>query len=92
MVFCFDRIPQYALFESVDHVPYMILFIHVDVIDYDSLNNIRQGSTIHSGHCYSYVKVDNDWICFNDSYAHQENPTYSLDAVVGLYYVKNNLN
>lgn len=53
--------------------------------------NIRQGSTIHWGHCYSYVKVDNDWICFNDSYAHHENPNYSLDAVVGLYYIKNNL-
>ena len=53
--------------------------------------NIRQGSTIHSGHCYSYVKVDNDWICFNDSYAHHENPTYSLDTVVGLYYIKYNL-
>jgi hypothetical protein len=53
--------------------------------------NIRQGSTIHSGHCYSYVKVDNDWICFNDSYAHYENPVYSLNTVVGLYYIKNNL-
>ena len=35
MVFCFDRIPQYALFETVYNVPYMFLFVHVDVIDYD---------------------------------------------------------
>ena len=53
--------------------------------------NVRQGSTIHSGHCYSYVKVDNDWVCFNDSYAHCEKPFYSMSAVVGLYYMKDNL-
>ncbi len=52
--------------------------------------NVRQGSTIYSGHCYSYVKVDNDWVCFNDSYAHCEKPVYSMNAVVGLYYIKNN--
>ena len=53
--------------------------------------NIRQGSTTYSGHCYCYVKIENDWICFNDSYAHYEKPNYCSNSVVGLYYVKDNL-
>lgn len=53
--------------------------------------NIRQGSTKYSGHCYSFIKIGNDWFCFNDSYAHSENPKYCLNSVVGLYYIKENL-
>ena len=52
--------------------------------------NIREGSTISSGHCYSYVKVGNDWVCFNDSYCKIEKPIYCLNSVVGLYYIKEN--
>ena len=50
--------------------------------------NIRQGITKSSGHCYSYVKVENDWICFNDSSTNYEKPRFSSSSVVGLYYVK----
>jgi len=54
--------------------------------------NIRQGSTVYSGHCYSYVKIENKWVCFNDTSAHYENPKYCLNSVVGLYYIKDNVN
>ena len=54
--------------------------------------NIRQGSTVYSGHCYSYVKIENKWVCFNDRYVHYENPKYCLNSVVGLYYIKDNVN
>ena len=52
--------------------------------------NIREGSTKSSGHCYCYVKVGNDWICFNDSDSKIEQPIYCLNSVVGLYYIKEN--
>lgn len=54
--------------------------------------NIREGSSKSSGHCYCYVKVENDWICFNDSQIHDIKSSFSLRSVVGLYYVKENLN
>lgn len=50
--------------------------------------NLREGSTKSSGHCYSYVKINGDWFCYNDSYVHKENPNYNLNTVVGLYYIK----
>ena len=53
--------------------------------------NIRQGYTKTSGHCYSYVKVKNEWICYNDSDAHPEKPSFNLNKVAGLYYIKKNL-
>ena len=49
--------------------------------------NIREGQNKKSGHCYCYVKVKNDWICFNDSVAYKENPHFKLNSVAGLYYV-----
>lgn len=52
--------------------------------------NIRAGYEKYSGHCYSYVKVDNDWICFNDNSTNYEKPYYILESVVGLYYIKEN--
>ena len=52
--------------------------------------NIRQGSTKYSGHCYSYVRVKNEWICYNDRDAHKENPNFTLNSVAGLYYIKDN--
>lgn len=69
-----------------------------DYIDYDLFNNnlgtryrlfavnCRVGSTKTSGHCFSYIKIINDWVCFNDKDAHMEKPKLSLDSVVGLYY------
>ena len=48
--------------------------------------NIREGSTKNFGHCYSYVKVQDEWICYNDSSVHKETPRFTLNNVVGLYY------
>ena len=53
--------------------------------------NLREGCTKSSGHCYSFVKVENDWICYNDSEANKQIPSYSLNSVVGLYYFKDDL-
>lgn len=50
--------------------------------------NLRYGNTKSSGHCYSYVKVNDIWFCYNDTSVLQENPKYDLDSVVGLYYIK----
>ena len=53
--------------------------------------NIRQGYTKTSGHCYSYVKVKNEWICYNDSDARPEKPSFNLNKVAGLYYIKKDI-
>ena len=50
--------------------------------------NIREGSAKYSGHCYSYVKVENDWVCFNDNYTQIKEPNFCLNSVAGLYYIK----
>jgi ubiquitin C-terminal hydrolase len=50
--------------------------------------NLRKGDTKSSGHCFSYVKINGNWFCYNDSYVHKENPNYNLNSVVGLYYIK----
>lgn len=50
--------------------------------------NIRQGFSKSFGHCFSYVRVKNEWICFNDSYVHKGKPSFNLNNVVGLYYIK----
>ena len=53
--------------------------------------NIREGNEKSFGHCFSYVKVGKDWICFNDNHTNLEKPKFSLENVIGLYYIKNNL-
>ena len=53
--------------------------------------NIREGDTKYSGHCYSYVKVENNWVCYNDNVVYEKCPKYSLNSVVGLYYIKENI-
>lgn len=85
-------------FVSFDEILELKNYIDKDLYDF-SLGttykiyaiNIRQGSTKASGHCYSYVKVENEWICFNDSYTCLENPKFSSNSVAGLYYIKQNL-
>lgn len=49
--------------------------------------NIREGNTKNFGHCYSYVKVNKEWICYNDSTVKKEKPSFTLNSVVGLYYI-----
>ena len=51
--------------------------------------NIREGQNKKSGHCYCYVKVKDEWIYFNDSVANKVNPSFDLNSVAGLYYIKN---
>ena len=46
------------------------------------------GSTRLSGHCFSYIKLDNDWYKFNDDYVCKDSPNYSSNYVVGLYYIQ----
>jgi ubiquitin C-terminal hydrolase len=53
--------------------------------------NIREGTTKNFGHCYSYVKVNEEWICYNDCDAHKEKPSFTLNSVVGLYYIIENI-
>jgi ubiquitin C-terminal hydrolase len=53
--------------------------------------NIREGYTTNFGHCYSYVKINNEWICFNDSYVHKEEPSFNLNTVAELYYIKDDI-
>ena len=53
--------------------------------------NIREGFTKTSGHCYSYIKVNNEWINYNDSYVHPEKPSFNLNNVAGLYYLKKDI-
>ena len=43
--------------------------------------NVRVGYTKSSGHCYSYVKVKNEWICFNDTRGYKSNPSFNLNSV-----------
>ena len=53
--------------------------------------NVRVGYTKSSGHCYSYVKVKNEWICFNDTSAYKSNPSFNLNSVAGLYYINKDI-
>jgi hypothetical protein len=53
--------------------------------------NIREGYTKSSGHCYSYVKVKNEWICFNDISTHKEIPSFNSRTVAGLYYINKDI-
>ena len=40
------------------------------------------------GHYYSYIKLENDWIKFDDKIWKNENPKFESRNVVGLFYVK----
>ena len=40
------------------------------------------------GHYYSYIKLENNWIKFDDKIWKNENPKFESRYVVGLYYVK----
>jgi len=53
--------------------------------------NICEAHTKNYGHCYSFIKIDNNWYKFNDSVVKQEQPNFSSRYVVGLYYINNNL-
>ena len=69
-------------------------------IDKDFLSNIKStkyklfavnecyGYIRHSGHCYSYIKVNNKWFKFNDEYVHENIPKNPSNHVVGLYYIQ----
>ncbi len=53
--------------------------------------NICEAHTKNYGHCYSFIKIDNNWYKFNDSVVKKEQPNFSSRHVVGLYYINNNL-
>jgi len=53
--------------------------------------NIREGLTKTFGHCFSYVKVKNEWICYNDSFVHKKKPSFNLNSVAGLYYMNEDI-
>lgn len=44
------------------------------------------------GHCYSYVNVKNKWYKFDDNNYKEESPNFNSKYVVGLYYIRDNIN
>ena len=53
--------------------------------------NICEAHTKNYGHCYSFIKIDDNWYKFNDNVVKKEQPNFSSRYVVGLYYINNNL-
>ena len=51
--------------------------------------NECSGSSVNSGHYYSYIKIKENWYKFNDSTVTQKTPNFASTNVVGLYYIKN---
>ena len=46
------------------------------------------GYSRKSGHCYSYIKINNSWYKFNDDFVCEEYPNNASKYVVGLYYIQ----
>ena len=71
-------------------------FIDKDILN-DKKSNIYKlfaineclGHTRFSGHCYSYIKIKDEWYKFNDDYVSRQTPEFSSNYVVGLYYIQN---
>lgn len=49
------------------------------------------GHTKENGHYDSYIKINKKWYKFNDNNVKEEQPNFSSDYVVGLYYINNDL-
>jgi hypothetical protein len=71
-------------------------FIDKDILN-DKKSNIYKlfavneciGHTRLSGHCYSYIKIKDEWYKFNDDFVSRQSPDFSSNYVVGLYYIQN---
>ena len=46
------------------------------------------GFSKKNGHYYSYIKISDKWFNFNDDKVTKEDPNFSSEFVVGLYYIK----
>ena len=85
---------------NTDNISYEDYLDMSPFIDKDFLSNIKStkyklfavnecyGYIRHSGHCYSYIKVNNKWFKFNDEYVHENIPKNPSNHVVGLYYIQ----
>ena len=60
----------------------------MDILDIQDIVIHIYGYIRHSGHCYSYIKVNNKWFKFNDEYVHENIPKNPSNHVVGLYYIQ----
>lgn len=62
--------------------------------------NMSSGESRNSGHYYSYIKIKNDWYCFNDRTVSKNTPYfkkeddkgifYESQEVYGLFYIRKN--
>jgi hypothetical protein len=89
---------------NLDQLKYKDYLDMEPFVDKDLLNNNKStkyklfavnecmGHSRQSGHCYSYIKLNNKWTQFNDSYVSNEYPDYSSKYVVGLYYIQSEYN
>lgn len=50
--------------------------------------NECSGSSVNSGHYYSFIKIKEKWYKFNDSSVTKQTPNFASKNVVGLYYIK----
>ena len=53
--------------------------------------NVCRAHKKEYGHYYSYIKINNKWYKFDDHNVIQEEPNFSSEYVVGLYYINNDL-
>lgn len=85
---------------NTDNISYEEYLDMSPFIDKEFLSNIKStkyklfavnecyGYIRQSGHCYSYIKVNNKWFKFNDEYVHENIPKNPSNHVVGLYYIQ----
>ncbi len=50
--------------------------------------NECSGSSVNSGHYYSFINIKENWYKFNDSSVTKQTPNFASTNVVGLYYIK----
>jgi hypothetical protein len=89
---------------NLDQLKYKDYLDMEPFVDKDLLNNNKStkyklfavnecmGHIRQSGHCYSYIKLNNKWTKFNDNNVSNESPDYSSKYVVGLYYIQSEYN
>ena len=72
-------------------------FIDTDLLDNENTEyklyaiNECRGHTKKYGHYYSYIKVNNIWYKFNDNSVTCEQPKFSSEYAVGLYFINKDL-
>ena len=48
--------------------------------------NLKCGNSKYNGHCFCYLNINNAWYVFEDKRVEKEEPRFSSENVIGLFY------